>query len=257
MNDASAPSPQPPQGLLAKIKDFVNNMDARAWRVVAVTTILFVIVGVMLVVSRLYFKNQIEDFVRDWLGGAERAHWGLPAAVAIFTLTSFFGAPQFVLIVACVVAFGPERGFWYAWISTIVAAAIHYWLGKLGSAETVRRFGGATGGRFTRFMGKNAFLASFLIRNVPSAPFIVVNMAFGAAGVGFWPFLFGMALGVLPKTAIVAFGGDVIMDALEGKAGATALWGILAVALWFGVVVVIRRFVARRKEANTVEQDNA
>ncbi|MES1200756.1 MAG: VTT domain-containing protein [Pseudomonadota bacterium] len=248
MNDASAPPPLPPKGFWAKIKDFVNNMDARAWRAVAVTTLLFVVVAALLVVSRLYFRNEIEDFVKQWLGGAERAHWGLPAAIAIFTLTSFFGAPQFVLIVACVVAFGPERGFWYAWISTIVAAVIHYWMGKLGSAETVKRFGGATGGRFTRFMGRNAFLASFLIRYVPTAPFIVVNMAFGAASVGFWPFLLGMALGVLPKTALVAFAGDGIMDALEGKVGLAALWAIVAIAVWFGLVVIIRRYVSRNKK---------
>jgi uncharacterized membrane protein YdjX (TVP38/TMEM64 family) len=97
-------------------------------------------------------------------------------------------------------------------------------------------------------MGKNGFLASFLIRNVPSAPFIVVNMAFGAARVGFWAFLGGLALGVLPKTAIVAFAGDSIMDALEGKLSSAFLIGLAAIAVWFVGVVVIRHLVRDRED---------
>ncbi|MES1156944.1 MAG: VTT domain-containing protein [Alphaproteobacteria bacterium] len=256
MREPAAPEPEKKPGLWTQIRDFINNMDARAWRAVAVTVGLFVIVAVMLVIGRLYFGNEIEAFIKTWLGGAEKAHWGLPATILIFVLTSFIGAPQFVLIAACVVAFGPEVGFWYAWAATIVSGAFNYWLGRLGSAETVKRFGGATGGRFTRFMGKNGFLASALIRNVPSAPFIVVNMAFGAASVNFWAFLGGMALGVLPKTAIVAFAGDGIMDALEGKVGTAALWGVIAVVIWFVAVVVIRNLIGRSKKDEKPPEDD-
>ena len=76
------------------VVDFINNMDARAWRAVWVTLIMFVVVGAMLVVGRLYFGDQIEHSVRAWLGSAERGHWGLPAAIAAFTIAAFIGAPQ-------------------------------------------------------------------------------------------------------------------------------------------------------------------
>lgn len=241
---SDAPPPEPRRfGLSSRIAEFVNNMDERAWRAVAVTVVLFVVVGAMLVAGRLFFGPQIEAFIDYWLGGAERAHWGLPATILIFVLTAYVGAPQIVLIGACVVAFGPETGFWYAWIATVASGAATYFTGQLSSAATLKRFGGATGGRFTRFMGKNGFLASFVVRFVPTAPFIVVNMAFGAARVNFWAFIGGLALGVLPKTAIVAFAGDGIMDALEGKLGSAAVMGIAAIALWFLVVVVVRRVV--------------
>lgn len=242
--DAPQSPPDPvPVGLTAKINDFINNMDARAWRAVAVTFGLFVVVGAMLVLGRLFFADEIEAFINSTLGGAERAHWGLPATILVFTVTAFVGAPQFVLIVACVVAFGPEKGFWYAWIATIVSGAVTYFFGRLSSAHALKRFGGATGGRFTRFMGKNGFLASAIVRFVPTAPFIVVNMAFGSAKVGFWAFLGGLAVGVLPKTAIVAFAGDGIMDALEGNWGSAALMGGVAIVLWFVAVVLVRRFL--------------
>ncbi|MEZ5994872.1 MAG: VTT domain-containing protein [Hyphomonadaceae bacterium] len=245
MNDQSETNQaaEPKRGFGARIGDFVNNMDARAWRAVAVTLGLFLVAAIMLVVGRLFYAAEIEAFIDKWLGGAERAHWGLPAAIAIFTITAYVGAPQFVLITACVVAFGPEVGFWYSWAATIVSGAVTYFTGRLSSGATRARFGGATGGRFTRFMGKNAFWASFIVRFLPTAPFIVVNMAFGAARVNFIAFLGGLAAGVLPKTALIAFAGDGIMDALEGRIGSAALMGIVAIALWFLGVVVVRRFV--------------
>lgn len=242
MNDAAQPEPPQPS-LSARIADFVNNMDARAWRAVAVSVGMVVVVGIMLVIGRLYYGAEIEAFVDSTLGEARRAHWGLPATILVFTLTAYVGAPQIVLIGACVVAFGPEQGFWFAWIATIVSGAVTYFTGRLSSAETKKRFGGATGGRFTRFMGKNGFLASLIVRFVPTAPFVVVNMAFGAARVGFWAFIGGLALGVLPKTAIVAFAGDGIMDALEGRLGSAALMGVIAIALWIVVAVVVRKWL--------------
>ncbi len=245
-----APAPKP--GIAAKITDFVNNMDARAWRAVAVSVAMVVVVAIMLVIGRLFYGDQIAAFVDSTLGEARRENWGLLATILVFTLTAYVGAPQIVLIGACVVAFGPEQGFWFAWIATIVSGAATYFTGRLSSTETQKRFGGATGGRFTRFMGKNAFLASLIVRSLPTAPFIVVNMAFGAARVNFWAFIGGLALGVLPKTAIVAFAGDGIMDAFEGKLGSAALMGAAAIVIWILVMVAVRRWV-RRSDAKEAD----
>jgi uncharacterized membrane protein YdjX (TVP38/TMEM64 family) len=247
--------PSEPVGLVAKVLDFINNMDARAWRALAVSVIMMAVVGVMIVLGRLFYGEEIAAFIDGTLGEAERAHLGLPVTILVFTLTAYVGAPQFVLIGACVVAFGPEVGFWYAWAATIVSGAATYFTGLLSSNETRRRFSGATGGRFTRFMGKNTFMASLVVRFVPTAPFVVVNMAFGAARANFWSFMGGLTLGVLPKTAIVAFGFDVIMDAIEDDLATTALRGAIAIALWFVGVVLIRRLLQNRmtQDANGEE----
>lgn len=238
-------TPDEPRGWWAKFMDFVNNMDARAWRALAMSLGMVLVAGALLVVGRLYYGEQIEAFIDSTLGEAQRTHIGLPVTILVFTLTAYVGAPQFVLILACVVAFGPEQGFWFAWIATVVSGAATYFTGRLAGAETRKRFGGATGGRFTRFMGKNAFMASLIVRLVPSAPFVVVNMAFGAARVNFWAFIGGLTVGVLPKTAILAFSGDAIMDALEGKVGSAVLAGVIAIGLWVLVAYIVRRWVRR------------
>ena len=247
--------PSPPKRPFAAAADFVNNMDARAWRVVWITLATFVAVGAILVVGRLVFGDKIEIWVKAALGDADRNHLGLPMAVVAFTIAAFVGAPQFVLIAACVVAFGPERGFWYAWIATIFSGAVTYFLARFsGAQKLIARYSGATGGRFTRMMGdrRNAFFASMIVRMLPTAPFIVVNMSMAVAGMPFAPFILGLAAGVAPKTAIVAFAGDGIMDALEGNVGEAALGGAVAIAIWFLGVVLVRRFV-RKDETKSAD----
>jgi uncharacterized membrane protein YdjX (TVP38/TMEM64 family) len=238
--------------LRESLVDFVTHLDARAWRTVAVTAGLFVVVGVILLIGRFYYGDEVNRFVEKWLGGAEREHWGLPAAILIFTLSAFIGAPQIVLIAACVVAFGPEEGFWFSWIATIVSGAVTFLVGKVAGADTLKRFSGATGGRFSRFMDKRGFLASFIVRFVPTAPFIVVNMAMGAAGMGFLQFIGGLTLGVLPKTALVAFAGDGIMDFLEGNVQAAIGTALIAIVVWFVGVVAVRHYI---RKARIIEPD--
>ncbi len=242
MTDAPQPEPQK-LSLWGKLADFANNMDARAWRAVAVSIAMVVAVLVLLVLGKYYYGEEVRAFIDGTLGEARRGHWGLLATILVFTLTAYVGAPQIVLIGACVVAFGPEQGFWNAWAATVVSGVVTYFTGRLTSAQTQKRFGGATGGRFTRFMGKNGFLASLIVRFVPTAPFVVVNMAFGAARVNFWAFIAGLTIGVLPKTAVVAFAGDSILDALQGEFLAAAVMAVLAVALWLVIVVVVRKWI--------------
>ena len=231
------------------IIDFLSNMEARRWRAVLATALLLGAMIALFAVGKSQLGLDAEGRLEDWLAGFRQGPWGLVAAIVVFTVSAFFGAPQFILIAACVVAFGPWFGFLYSWIATVVSAGVTYWLGRGPTARLLERHGGKTVGRLTRFVGKNAFYASFMIRNVPSAPFIVVNMAFGAARASFPGFLAGCALGVLPKTALVAFFGGSFMTAVSGD----GIWtsAILAgVALaWLVLMLVVRELVKRREIA--------
>jgi len=231
------------------IIDFLSNMEARRWRAVLATALLLGAMIALFAVGKSQLGLEAEGRLEDWLAGFRQGPWGLIAAIVVFTVSAFFGAPQFILIAACVVAFGPWFGFLYSWIATVVSAGVTYWLGRGPTARLLARHGGKTVGRLTRFVGKNAFYASFMIRNVPSAPFIVVNMAFGAARASFPGFLAGCALGVLPKTALVAFFGGSFMTAVSGD----GIWtsAILAgVALaWLALMLLVRELVKWRELA--------
>ena len=117
------------------------------------------------------------------------------------------------------------------------------------SVVALRNVGGRTLGRLKGFVGKNAFYASFMIRNVPSAPFIVVNMAFGATRASFLAYLLGCALGVLPKTALVAFFGGAVVSAVSGDGVWTSAILAGVAVVWLGLMLGVRELVKRRERA--------
>ncbi|MEQ9316101.1 MAG: VTT domain-containing protein [Henriciella sp.] len=156
--------------------------------------------------------------------------WALPAVIALFCGAAFVGIPQFGLIGAAVVAFGPLYGAFYSWVATLVSGALTFWLGRFSGEAAVARLSGKRTQKFTEFVSRNAFAASAIVRNVPTGPFLIVNMAFGAVRANFLAFLAGMAVGVIPKILLVTFAGQSLMAAIKGSpliaaalAGAAAL----------------------------------
>jgi uncharacterized membrane protein YdjX (TVP38/TMEM64 family) len=233
------------------LRRFLVNMDAKRWRTAAFALGMFAAIGLLFLFGKttlgLDTEREVTEGLRHYAGGP----WGLIAAIVVFTAAAFIGAPQFLLIAACVVAFGPWLGFLYSWIATIVSAAATFWLGRIAGGRALDRFGG-TIARLTRYVGRNAFYGSFIIRNVPSAPFIVVNMAFGVARAPLLPFLAGCALGVLPKTALVAAFGGSFMTAVKGD-GVHSTLIIAAIGLfWLAIMLLAREFV-RRRTANEAD----
>ncbi|MEQ8558792.1 MAG: VTT domain-containing protein [Henriciella sp.] len=168
--------------------------------------------------------------------------WALPAAIALFTIAAFIGIPQFGLIGAAVVAFGPIYGAFYAWIATIVSGSVTFWLGRFSGQAAVARFSGERAARFTRFVNRNAFMASLIVRNVPTGPFLIVNMAFGAVRANFPGFLGGMAVGSLPKILLVTFAGQSLMAAMRGSPLIAA-----ALALAAGLIFLLVGLYARHR----------
>ena len=165
--------------------------------------------------------------------------WALPAVIALFTGAAFVGLPQFGLIGAAVVAFGPVNGALCSWVATMVSGTITFWLGRFSGEAAVARFSGRRTARFADFVSRNAFAASLIVRNVPTGPFLIVNMAFGALRANYLAFLGGMAIGSLPKILLVTFAGQSLISAITGSPllalGLAALAALIFGGLWLYV----------------------
>jgi uncharacterized membrane protein YdjX (TVP38/TMEM64 family) len=223
--------------------NFLNRLDKTAWRAVGVTGLLLVGVLAVLLFGKLVLFNGEHDVfqeVQDVLEGLRTSPLGLLAVIILFCVTAFLGAPQFGLIGAVVLAFGPVLGFCYSWIATLVSASMTFWLGRVSGMTLVRRYGGDSIQRMSKFMGKNAFLASAVVRNVPTAPFIVVNMAFGVTEAKFLHFLSGAAVGIIPKTLLTALFGQVVVSSLAGNPLFAAAAVIAMTLLWIPLMLIAR-----------------
>ncbi|ESQ80123.1 TVP38/TMEM64 family protein [Asticcacaulis sp. YBE204] len=228
--------------------DFLVEMDSKTMRAIWVTLALFAMIGVIFLIGKTDFGHEVTHEFEAWMAEYRDSPWGIFIVIAVFTLSAFIGAPQFVLIAACVVAFGPWWGFVYSWVATIVSGAVTFYVGRLVGAETFAKIGGGHMQRLSEYIGKNAFSASFIVRNVPSAPFIIVNMAFGVSRAPFVGFMLGMGLGSIPKTALVAIFGTFFTRVTEGGDWKGTLLIAVIGLLWLGLVVAARHLIAKWQE---------
>lgn len=224
---------------------FLTEMDRQAWWGLAVSFLLFGGVGLVFLFGARLMGFDSETALRGWLGAAH-GPWALPAAVAAFAALAFLGAPQFVLIAAAVVAFGPVNGAIYSWVGTMVSAMIGFWLGRSAGARTLQMFSSESLDRFMALVGRNGFLASLVVRLVPSAPFIVVNMAAGVTPIRVLDFAAGTALGIIPKIALTAFAGKSILHVLTGGGGESLAALAAGLVLWIALGLAARRWLRSR-----------
>lgn len=240
---------------MRRVIDFLTNMDARAWRTVAIAFLLFGGVGVVFLFAAPLLGLNSEAAVERWLGAAHGV-WALPVAVSAFAILAFVGVPQFVLIAAAVVAFGPWTGLLYSWIGTMVSSSIGFWLGRAFGGRLIRDVGGDGVARFMKLIRRNGFMASLIVRLVPAAPFIVVNMAAGVALMRFRDFLGGTAIGIVPKIALTAFAGNSMVQIIKGGNGGIVQHVVLialAAVIWVGGAWVARGWLRRREDAAALE----
>ena len=231
---------------MRRILQFLSDLDAQAWRMLLVSFLLFGGVGLVFVFGAQVLGFGGEAAVEQWMGAA-RGPLALPMAVAAFAALAFVGVPQFMLIAAAVVAFGGWTGFAYSWIGTMVSALVGFFFGRAAGARVLARFSGEGVKRFMDHVGQNGFLASLIVRLVPSAPFIVVNMAAGVTPMRALDFAAGTALGIVPKIALTAFAGASIARALRGEIGRDLIWLVVLVAAWIAVGWAARQWLRSRE----------
>jgi uncharacterized membrane protein YdjX (TVP38/TMEM64 family) len=226
---------------------FLSNMDAQAWRTLAVSFVLFGGVGLVFLFGAQVLGFNGEATVEHWLGAAS-GPWALPMAVAAFAVLAFAGVPQIMLIAAAVVAFGPWAGVVYSWVGTMVSSLVGFYLGRAAGAKTLERFSGAGVKRFMALVGRNGFVASLIVRLAPSAPFIVVNMAAGVTPMRTLDFVSGTAIGIVPKIVLTAFAGNSIGRLLRGEIGRDVLWLVVIAVAWIGIGWLARLWLSSREK---------
>jgi uncharacterized membrane protein YdjX (TVP38/TMEM64 family) len=235
--------------LIRRLTEFLARTDARAWLSLAVSFALFGGVGLVFLFGAKLLGISGGGAAQQWLALA-RGPWALPAAVGAFAALAFLGVPQFALIAAAVVVFGPWWGALYSWVGTLVSAIIGFWMGRAFGARLLSNLRSESVERFTALLARNGFLAALVIRLAPFAPFVVVNMAAGVAVISWLDFVAGTGLGIVPKIALTAFAGRAARGALSG-AGGVALGALAAaVVLWLGAAQLARRWLARGGGSN-------
>ncbi|SCY29153.1 Uncharacterized membrane protein YdjX, TVP38/TMEM64 family, SNARE-associated domain [Nitrosospira sp. Nl5] len=119
-------------------------------------------------------------------------------ALGVFVLAGLVAFPLTVLIIVCVLVFGPWYGFFYSMLGAILSAMSTYALGHLLGRNAVRRFAGTKLRELNRRLANRGLITIIVVRIVPFAPFAVINMIAGASQIRFRDFVLGTAIGMAP-----------------------------------------------------------
>jgi len=234
---------------------FFTCMDVRAARAIYISLSLFFLVVVIFAVGK-FVLNIEPGQIGAWFKSTADEWYALPATIMVFTVLAFAGAPQFALISAAVFAFGPVQGALYSWIATLCSGTATFYAGRLAGADVVRRYGGQTVNRISKFVSRNGFLSSMIVRVVPSAPFIVVNMAAGVSRMGYFAFVSGLALGVIPKIVLVAFASGGLVALFSGRGLAAGFAFVMVVIIWISFMLMARRWLRETPGISTPSVQN-
>lgn len=192
--------------------------------------------------------------VTAWMD--QYAHSPLAAGwVALaYLLASITLFPRPLLTFGVSVVYGPWLGTVYALSGIVLAALSNYALGRVVKRDTVRRFAGERLNTLSHTLYRHGFKAMVVLRMLPLAPFIVVNMVAGAIRLRVVHFALATLIGMAPGVvAMTVFGGQ--LSQVLRKEGETNLWlAALVVVIAALAAYFLHRWSRRKFAALQVEK---
>jgi len=200
-------------------------------------TIVISFILLALLISGLLGETINFENLQSLLGSMRESQTAIFIVIIIFVAASFVGAPQWALITACVVGFGPLLGAIYAWGATLCSASVNFGLARVLGQKRLSRFTSPRMNGIIQRVEQNGVLWSFVVRLVPTGPFILVNFAAGVSTIRWMSFLLGTALGIVPKIIVVALFAKGIFTGLDGRLLSLGFIGLAIIAMvttfWF------------------------
>lgn len=142
----------------------------------------------------------LSQFGREVLAWPLGPVWVLLAYVVAVVLAM----PVLALITLGVLIFGPWPGMAYALAGMVTGATVTYAVGRITGAQVLDRVLKGRLRLMSTHLHQRGLWAMVLLRALPVAPFILVNLGAGALRVRLRDYVLGTALGLLPGTVLIS-----------------------------------------------------
>lgn len=162
---------------------------------------------------------------------------GGPVGVLLFVAAGLVGVPLMLRIVATVLLFGPVLGVLWALTGGLLGALADYAAGRWLGRRRVEAFAGRYSGAVLGLLRDPGIPAIVLVRTVPVAPYLFVNLLAGALAVPVRDYLAGTLLGLLPGVVAMGLFGAGLFQVLadpspQAAAVLAGLVALIALAGW-------------------------
>ncbi|MGB3212483.1 MAG: VTT domain-containing protein [Desulforhopalus sp.] len=204
--------------------------------------VLFAGVFLAWLLNSLWGSVLDKDTVLNFLEGFRSSPALLPILFCIFFVAGLIAAPINVLLVASTVAIGPWVTFGCGLAGALFSAVAAFFAGSWFGKPLIKKVAKKHLEKLSSKVAERGILSVALIRLVPIAPFVVVNLVAGFSNISFAVFLFGSILGMVPGMLGVVVMTHVAQSAFIEPQWQT--WLILCIGL---TVLVTVGYILRKK----------
>ncbi|MFO7911009.1 MAG: VTT domain-containing protein, partial [Desulfotignum sp.] len=146
-----------------------------------------------------------------WAGKIQDHPLSYLIVLGVYVAGGFLMVPVTLLVGVTAMVFDPVMGALYAWSGCLVSALTAFWAGAGLGKQMVRKLAGKKLNHISRQMAKQGVLTVALIRNIPVAPFSLVNLIAGASHIQHKDYLLGTAAGMLPGILAITIFADRLL----------------------------------------------
>jgi uncharacterized membrane protein YdjX (TVP38/TMEM64 family) len=184
------------------------------------------------------------DNVVAWVQGVSENWWAPLVILVAYTPAMVIMFPRPLITRASVVAYGPWVGGALAMCGIEIASTAGFLAGRLMQEDTLHRWAGPKFEHVARFLKRRGLFATFMVRLLPVAPFVVVSAVAGALRLKLWHLVVGTFFGMFPGMFGTTILGDQVAEAV---ATGHVNWWLVAAAVMLigGVAVFARRWLHR------------
>jgi phosphatidylserine/phosphatidylglycerophosphate/cardiolipin synthase-like enzyme/uncharacterized membrane protein YdjX (TVP38/TMEM64 family) len=184
-------------------------------------------------------KESVETFFQS----LNQSTWTLPLLFGIFFLAGLTGISLNLLLVSATLVIGPWAAFACGFTGSLLSAVAAFYIGKIGGQPILEKLFADRMKQLSEKIQNRGVLSVALLRLVPIAPFIVINLVAGLSKLRLHIFVGGSCLGMLPGMAGVVFVTHQAKSAYTDPSWQTwALLG-LGVAALLGLTFGVKKFL--------------
>ena len=173
------------------------------------------------------------------LRAAAATPWAPFATVPLFVAGSFLVAPIYGMIAVCALAFDPLTATIAALASTMIATAVTHWMGVHFGEVFSHHIPQSVRTRIESVAASADTWSIAGLQCLPVAPFTILNMLVGAAGVPLRIFLAGSFVTMVPTVVLITLSVDRARAILAGES-AFDPWIVAAIAAAGAALIALR-----------------
>lgn len=138
-----------------------------------------------------------------------------PLLVLAFLIGGLVMFPVTVLIGATAILLEPLPALLTAFVGTQLSAAIGYGAGMRLGRKRIQRMAGHRLNRISKHLARHGLISVAVLRNLPIAPFTIINFVAGASHIRFFDYVLGTLLGMAPGILAVTIFTDRLLAFLK------------------------------------------